>query len=44
MFALIFPACAKPLPSDNLLLELWNHAQWESDHGIFFPFPSVLPL
>ena len=43
MLALILPVCAKPLPPDNLLLELWNHAQWESDHGIFLPFLQYRP-
>ena len=37
MLALILPACAKPLPPDNLSLALWNHVQWESNHDIFFP-------
>ena len=40
---LMSPACAKPLPPDNLLLELWNHAQWESDHDIFIPFLQYRP-
>ena len=43
MLALTSPACAKPLPPDNLLLELWNHAQWENDHGIFLPFLQYRP-
>ena len=43
MLALTLPACAKPLPPDNLLLELWNHAQWENDHGIFLPFLQYRP-
>ena len=43
MLALIFPACAKPLPPDNLLLELWNHAQWEDNHGILLPFLQYRP-
>ena len=43
MLALILPACAKPLPSDNLSLALWNHVQWESNHGIFFPFLQYRP-
>ena len=34
---LIPSSCAKPLPPDNLSLALWNHAQWESNHGIFIP-------
>ena len=38
MLALTLPACARPLPPDNLLLELWNHAQWEDNHGILLPF------
>ena len=37
IFPLIPPSCAKPLPPDNLPLALWNHAQWESNHGIFIP-------
>ena len=40
---LISPACAKPLPPDNLPLALWNHAQWENDLGIFFPFLQYRP-
>ena len=43
MLALTLPACAKPLPPDNLLLELWNHAEWENDHGIFLPFLQYRP-
>ena len=43
MLTLILPVCAKPLPPDNLLLELWNHAQWEDDHGIFLPFLPYRP-
>ena len=43
MLALTLPACAKLLPPDNLLLELWNHAQWENDHGIFLPFLQYRP-
>ena len=43
MFALILPAYAKPLPPDNLSLALWNHVQWESNHGIFFPSLQYRP-
>ena len=43
MFALILPAYAKPLPPDNLSLALWNHIQWESNHGIFFPSLQYRP-
>ena len=35
---LILPSCPKSLPPDNLPLAVWNHVQWESNHGIFIPF------
>ena len=38
ILALTLPAYAKPLPPDNLLLELWKHTQWEDNHGILLPF------
>ena len=43
LFPLMSPACAKPLPPNNLLLELWNHAQWKGNHGIFIPFLQYRP-
>ena len=43
MLALILPACAKPLPPENLSLALWHHVQWESNHGIFFPSLQYRP-
>ena len=43
MLTLTLPAYAKPLPPDNLLLKLWNHAQWENDHGIFLRFLQYRP-
>ena len=40
---LISPTCAKPLPPHNLFSALWNHVQWESNHGIFIPSLQYRP-